>query len=43
MTHLGEQRNQDVAVADDKRRANDKASINSLTSRASNSDRGQWV
>jgi hypothetical protein len=27
----------------DKRRANDKASTNSLTSRASSSDRGQWV
>jgi len=33
---------QEDGVAD-KRRANDKASINSLTSRASNSDRGQWV
>ncbi len=43
MAYLEKQQNQDVAVADDSRRANDKASTNSLTSRASNSDRGQWV
>jgi hypothetical protein len=43
MANLGERQNQDVAVADDSRRASDKASTNSLTSRVSNSDRGQWV